>query len=322
MLTSVDRTSQVDVLTHIRNASAETGTDFDYLVRTAMRESSLNPEASASTSSARGLFQFIEQTWLAMVKNHGAEHGLSDYADAITKKANGRYVVADPAVREEILALRTDPAIASVMAAELTAESRNFLEGRLNREVTGAELYIAHFLGPQGAANLIEAAAKGEPDASKLFPAAADANRSIFFNRDGSARSAADVYANLVAKHDATAPVDLPPALASRFAALSGEGAPQPILDKALQVMQMRPLDGLQVTDPADGKVGRAYQPAYSDWAASDRVFQAPADQPMLITPFVAHLLATLDPLGELDPDLASARSERQQERRRNEAAV
>lgn len=322
MLTPVDRTAQVDVLTHIRNASAETGTDFDYLVRTAMRESSLNPEASASTSSARGLFQFIEQTWLAMVKNHGAEHGLSSYADAITQKGNGRYVVADPAVREEILALRNDPAIASVMAAELTAESRNFLESRLSREVTGAELYIAHFLGPQGAAKLIEAASGGEPDASKLFPAAANANQSIFFNRDGSVRSAAEVYANLVAKHDATVPLNLPPELATRFAALSGEGAPQPILDKALHVLQMRPLDGLQAADEAEVKAGRAYPATYSDWSAGERIFQPPADQPMLITPFVAHLLATLDPLGQLDPDLASARSERQQERRKAAAAV
>ncbi len=322
MLTPVDRTAQIDVLAHIRNASAETGTDFDYLVRTAIRESSLDPEASASTSSARGLFQFIEQTWLATVKNHGAEHGLGAYADAIGQKGNGRYFVADPAVREEILALRTDPKVASLMAAELTSESRGILEARLHREVTGAELYIAHFLGPQGAGNLIEAASAGEPDASKLFPAAASANQSIFFNRDGSPRSAADVYANLVAKHDATAPVDLPPELASRFAALSGEGAPQPILDKALMALQLRPLDGLRIADETNEKAVPGYAATYADASFADRVFQSQGDAPILITPFVAQMLAVLDPLAELAPDFAASRAERQQERHRATASV
>src|SRR5437868_1566523 len=61
----------------IQLASARTGVQFDYLLNQARIESSLNPEARARTSSATGLFQFIEQTWLGMVKQHGAAHGLS-----------------------------------------------------------------------------------------------------------------------------------------------------------------------------------------------------------------------------------------------------
>ena len=77
----------------LRNASQATGVDFDFLVRTARRESSFNPSAKAPTSSAAGLFQFVEQTWLATVKQHGAKHGLQRFADMISRGADGRYRV-------------------------------------------------------------------------------------------------------------------------------------------------------------------------------------------------------------------------------------
>jgi hypothetical protein len=56
----------------IRHASKVTGTNFQYLVATAQVESGFNPGAAAATSSARGLFQFIEQTWLATLKEQAA----------------------------------------------------------------------------------------------------------------------------------------------------------------------------------------------------------------------------------------------------------
>ena len=42
----------------IRQASQATGASFNYLLATAQVESGLDPQAGASTSSARGLFQF------------------------------------------------------------------------------------------------------------------------------------------------------------------------------------------------------------------------------------------------------------------------
>jgi soluble lytic murein transglycosylase-like protein len=48
----------------IAQASDKTGVDFAFLLATAKRESSLNPKARAKTSSAKGLFQFLDQTWL------------------------------------------------------------------------------------------------------------------------------------------------------------------------------------------------------------------------------------------------------------------
>ena len=60
----------------ILNAAGDrSGVDFDYLLQTAMRESSLNPTAKAQTSSATGLFQFLESTWLQVMKDE--DHNLA-----------------------------------------------------------------------------------------------------------------------------------------------------------------------------------------------------------------------------------------------------
>src|SRR3546814_7949768 len=52
-------------LAAVQAASARTGIDFDYLVDVARVESRFDPTAKAPTSSARGLYQFTTQTWLA-----------------------------------------------------------------------------------------------------------------------------------------------------------------------------------------------------------------------------------------------------------------
>src|SRR3569623_3115901 len=95
--------------TAIRQAALSTGMDFSYLLGQAKIESGFNPNARARTSSATGLFQFVEQPWLATVKQHGAEHGLGWAAAALQRGPNGRYRVADPAARRAILDLRKDP---------------------------------------------------------------------------------------------------------------------------------------------------------------------------------------------------------------------
>ena len=102
-------TAPQQITAALQSASEKTGTDFSYLLKTAMRESSLNCNAKSATSSACGLFQFTEQTWLGTMKQDGGDLGLGKYADAISQDANGRYTVTDPAARREILALRNDP---------------------------------------------------------------------------------------------------------------------------------------------------------------------------------------------------------------------
>ena len=112
-------TIQPEVLASIQQASANTGVDFSYLMAQASRESSFDPGAKASTSSATGLYQFVEQTWLGTFKEHAAEYGYGDLADKITKRSDGRFTVADPQARKEILDLRKDPTLNAALAAEL-----------------------------------------------------------------------------------------------------------------------------------------------------------------------------------------------------------
>src|SRR4051794_34216841 len=104
----------------IKQAANTTGTSFEYLLTTAKMESDFNPRAAASTSSARGLYQFIDQTWLGTVKEAGAQLGYGKYADAISKNSDGSYSVSDPNARAAISKLRDDPDAASSMAAVLT----------------------------------------------------------------------------------------------------------------------------------------------------------------------------------------------------------
>lgn len=184
------------VETAIRRASASVGVDVDFLLKTAQRESAMNPAARARTSSAAGLFQFVEQTWLGTVKQHGSQHGYGQYADLIHRGSDGRWKVEGSA-RNVVLDLRFDPQAASTMAAELTASNAAYLRGRTGREPDAGDLYAAHFLGPAGAAQLMEAM-NSRPGASAvaIFPEAARANRSIFY-RDGRAATVAEVHANL-----------------------------------------------------------------------------------------------------------------------------
>lgn len=186
----------------IRSASQQTGISFDYLMKTAQRESALNPTAQASTSSARGLFQFIDTTWLQTVKDDGPAFGLSQYANQIEKTGDGQYFVRDPVVRAQILKLRDNPEIASNMAAAFSKRNADEIRSVLGRQPTEGELYIAHFLGANGAKRFLSLrAANPNAPAAAAFPEAARANKSIFYNANG-ARSVDETYRVLVSKHD------------------------------------------------------------------------------------------------------------------------
>ena len=187
----------------IRDAARATGAGFEYLLNTAMRESSLNPNAKAKSSSATGLFQFIDQTWLGTIKQSGAGLGYGKYADAISRTSQGKFVVNDPAMRREIMALRKDPTANAVMAGAFANSNSKVLNDRLGRKPPDGELYMAHFLGASGAVRFIKSAeARPDAKAANYFPRAAQANASIFYDKQGGARSLKQVYAGLVARHD------------------------------------------------------------------------------------------------------------------------
>lgn len=182
----------------IAHASRTTGMDFQFLLSTAVRESSLNPKAEAKTSSATGLFQFLDATWLTTVKRHGAKHGLGAEAAMIEMGSNGRPSVADPGLRRAILDLRYDPKISALMAAEFAGDNADYLRARTGQEPEPGDLYAAHFLGAGGAAELVNAV-RDRPwaSAADLFPSAAAANRPIFYKSSGAERTVSEVLENL-----------------------------------------------------------------------------------------------------------------------------
>ncbi len=187
----------------IQDAARSTGTSFEYLLTTAQIESNLNPAAQATTSTAKGLYQFIDQTWLATMKNSGAALGYSSYAAAIVQGPDGRYDVPDPAARAAIMRLRTDPSVSAAIAGAFTRSNSAQLTIAIGRTPSEGELYIAHFLGPDGAAKLI-GAATNQPNgnAAAMFPQAAAANPTVFFDHSGRALGAAAVYNRLTGRYD------------------------------------------------------------------------------------------------------------------------
>lgn len=235
------------VIDAVQSASARTGIDFDYLFDVARVESGFNPNAKAPTSSARGLYQFTKQTWLATLQRHGAEHGLGWAANAISRDASGRLSVTDPALRQQIFDLRDDPAAASSMAAELTSDNRDYLESRIGRSAEPVDLYLAHFLGSGGAAKFL-AAWEANPDlpGATMMPDAAGANRSIFYASDGSMRSLGEIRERFRLKlEDGNAPAMLPgggsglaPGWRMQMASSSGAPAGRP----PLPMMDIQPM--------------------------------------------------------------------------------
>ena len=199
--------ARVRVAGAIKQAAASSGTSFQYLLTTAKMESDFNPTAGASTSSAHGLFQFIDQTWLTTVKEAGAQFGYGNLADMISKSSDGSYSVSDPDARKAIMKLRDDPTVASAMAAAFTQSNSFKLTGMIGRRPSDSELYMAHFMGVGGAAKLIgNAEDNGQASAARLFPNAAAANRSIFYDRStGRARSVSEVYSVLQQRYDSAA---------------------------------------------------------------------------------------------------------------------
>ena len=224
-MTAVSAIASSRVHSAIASAASRTGINFDYLLGQAKLESGLNPSARAGTSSARGLYQFIEQSWLSVVKKHGGEHGLG-WAAASIERSGGRLSVGDAGTRQAILNLRNDPEVASLMAAAHAGDNKAALEGSLGREANGTDLYMAHFLGLGGARKFLSAMTRN-PDATgaAMFPQAAAANRNVFYDRAGEARSLSQIYARFGDKLGATASGAGKTAVAYSAQALELEGS-------------------------------------------------------------------------------------------------
>ena len=250
----------------IRQAASSTGASFEYLLTTAQIESHLNPTAQAPTSSAGGLYQFIDQTWLSTVKNAGAAFGLGQYSQAIVQAPDGHFEVPNATARTAIMKLRSDPNVSAVMAGAFARNNAAQLASSLGRQPSEAELYLAHFLGADGAGKLISAAVSNpQANAAAMFPQAAAANRTIFYDGAGRPRSASQVYSQLTGRFDVARalafsggkPAQAVPDTAGVTQVLAAANAPPAVKDT-------RPLFESIFTD----RVGAAMSPSVSSlWA-------------------------------------------------------
>ena len=177
-----------NILNAINDASQSSGVDFSYLVNQANTESSFNPNAKAKTSSATGLYQFIDSTWLDMIEKYGAQYGIETEGKS----------------KSEILNMRKDPEKASFMAAAFASENEKLLNANWGGDVGPTELYLAHFLGASGATSFLNARDENPlRSAADLNPRAARANRGVFYDREtGRARTMEEVYALFDKKFD------------------------------------------------------------------------------------------------------------------------
>lgn len=137
------------------NRVSETISD-ETLSRIIQIESAGNPKAKARTSSATGLAQFLNSTWMAMIRRHRPE-------------------LLEGRTQSQVLALRLDPRISIEMLARFTEENAAILPGVKDAD---GDLYLAHFSGVSTAKRVMQASA--HTPAEHIFSKeAVKANRSI-----------------------------------------------------------------------------------------------------------------------------------------------
>jgi hypothetical protein len=183
------------IISAVAKAAHRTGADFSSLMNKAATESSFNPSAKSKSSSATGLFQFIDSTWLTMVKTHGAKYGLENFAKQIEMK-DGKACVGNCKVKDAILNLRKNPELSALMAGEFSTENKRYLENNTQGTVGETEIYLAHFMGAGGAAKFLNQR-HDNPDAAaaRIFPKAAHANKAVFFDSEtGRPRTLNQIY--------------------------------------------------------------------------------------------------------------------------------
>jgi len=180
-----------------RSASTLAGASFSSVLSQVSQESAFNANAKNRTSSAVGPAQFLETTWLDMVRRHGAAYGLGDLADQIQVKG-GKPVVANAQVRSQILELRKDPHLSAGMAARYLEEVGDKLAKSMGRPVSVEEKRMAYLFGPYGAAKLLKtAAANPNANATDVLPNAARANPRLFKDTAGGSLPAGTMVARL-----------------------------------------------------------------------------------------------------------------------------
>jgi soluble lytic murein transglycosylase-like protein len=159
----------------IRAGAGASGLPYNTLASIAQIESAMNPNAKAKTSSASGLFQFINSTWDSMVNKYGKQHGIGK-GDKFDPRAN------------------------AIMGGLYLKDNSKFLESRLGRQPSTSELYTAHFLGPGGAARVL-GAADNTPISKVATQAQIRANPTLLRGTVGDFRNRIDNKINSAMEH-------------------------------------------------------------------------------------------------------------------------
>ena len=190
------------IVAAIRLSSVRTGVNFSYLMKLAATESNFKPAVKSATSSATGIYQFTHNTWLNTLKKHGEKYGLvADYAANIehyeTLYGYQRPIVRDELMYEHLLALRKNPRLSAIMAAEMVRDNQQILASSIDREPTETDLYLTHFLGTDKAITFLQSLEQS-PDmhAVELFPREAESNHNIFHPKTCAPRTVDEVYAH------------------------------------------------------------------------------------------------------------------------------
>lgn len=186
----------------IYEASRSTGVDMDLLMLKAILESNIGEHQVAAHSSARGLFQFIEPTWLTLMKRYGADAGFPEYANAIKigrRSAIPHLKGADEIFRPHILALRFDPYVSAyIMARQMQDEYYVIRSVKKSKDVDAIDYYTVHLLGLKLAREFY-AMMRDEKDKpiaqaqNASLRESANLNRHLFFKK-GKALNAAEAY--------------------------------------------------------------------------------------------------------------------------------
>lgn len=145
----------------IVGASKMIGVDPGLMATMAKIESGFRGQVKADTSSATGLYQFIKSTWNSMLSKYGAKFGIAPNTPASDPRANA--ILGGLFLKDNIDGLKS-----------------------IGRPITDTDAYIAHFMGLGGARTFLKAV-RDNPggNAVQAMPAAASANKSIFYNNTG-----------------------------------------------------------------------------------------------------------------------------------------
>lgn len=150
-------------------AANAVGVDPKYMVAIGAIESGFDPSAKAPRGTASGLNQFVDGTWREQMRKNAGKYGIPANASALDPKAN------------------------ALLGAAYVKENLSTLSG-VKSDITGTDVYMAHFLGGAGAKRFLGA----DPNAlgSDILPDAAINNAGIFYN-NGKPRTVGEIYALL-----------------------------------------------------------------------------------------------------------------------------